>query len=155
MDDQPVASNSNPTIDYAAALKFLVDSGEFKKLQNKMYTSFALTSREGTVIDTINRKVRGCLARSLSCDEVGFEIEWDPHTFWKEQEYQHTLCHNLSKVITLIGGGIDAQATTVAQYMQQTWPMTGIKTLKAIESSLSDDHQGVFECEYGPSRPPK
>lgn len=155
IDDPPTDSNFPPLIDYAAALKFLVDSRQFKKLQSRIYTSFVLTPREGTVIDAINRHIRAGLTQSSTCNEARFEIEWDPVMFWKEQEYQDTPYRNLGKVITLIGGEIDAQATTVAQYMQQTWPITGIETLKAIEGSLSDDDQGVYECEYGLPRPSK
>lgn len=43
----------------------------------------------------------------------------------------------LGAVLTLTGSAIDAQAVTCQQYMKQTWPSSGIETLRAVEEALA------------------
>jgi hypothetical protein len=52
---------------------------------------------------------------------VTFTIEWDPHAFFVQQNYERKAEEILGRVITLTGSETDAQAVTCEQYFQQTW----------------------------------
>jgi hypothetical protein len=156
IDDDLIDDLSGPAIDYAEALKFLMDSKQFKELLTKIQASLLLTARDGTMMDRIGREIRAQLSGLGGKDvpeaqKATFDIAWDPAEFLKQQEYQENPYSGLGNVIAIVGTAIDAQATTCAQYMQQTWPLTGIETLRAIEASLAIN-PGVNTCEYDPLR---
>jgi hypothetical protein len=83
---------------------------------------------------------------SLYTYSASLEIIWNPISFLIDQQYQGGEDHAIRTVITLTGSGIDAQAITCAQYMQQTWPMTGIETLQALEAAISDSRAHSHKC---------
>jgi hypothetical protein len=45
--------------------------------------------------------------------------------------------------IAIIGGEVNAQATTCAQYLQQTWPSTGLSTWSALCEAMAN-HDGQY-----------
>lgn len=65
-----------------------------------------------------------------------FRVPWNPIGFLRQQGHQGKASHIISKIITLTGQVVDAQATTTKQYLQQTWPATGGHFLGAIETAL-------------------
>ncbi|KAI9783934.1 MAG: hypothetical protein M1839_002879 [Geoglossum umbratile] len=54
-----------------------------------------------------------------------FELDWDPLSFVKEQQYVERADKTLERAITLTGSTNDAQALTTSEYLSQTWPATG------------------------------
>ncbi|KAL8314645.1 hypothetical protein RB597_007099 [Gaeumannomyces tritici] len=65
--------------------------------------------------------------------EAALAVNWDPFTFLKEQGYAEPPEDALSSAITVTGSSVDAQATTVAQYLAQTWPCVGLDVLAKIQ----------------------
>ncbi|ERF69251.1 hypothetical protein EPUS_09068 [Endocarpon pusillum Z07020] len=59
-------------------------------------------------------------------------------------------CRDLEAVLTLTGSAIDAQAVTCKQYMKQTWPSSGIDTLRAVKKALAqakaNSSPSPYEC---------
>ncbi len=41
------------------------------------------------------------------------------------------------KFLTIVGTGINAQALTCAEYMNQVWPATGIEILNTMQEAIS------------------
>ena len=76
--------------------------------------------------------------RSPEPYKVTFEVNWDPLTFVKEQEYGEEPSRAIETAITLTGSAKDAQALTCAQYMYQTWPSTGGHIIEVVKDVIRD-----------------
>ena len=63
-------------------------------------------------------------------------------------------CRDLEAVLTLTGSAIDAQAVTCKQYMKQTWPSTGIDTLRAVKKALAQAKANSSPSPYKCIVPP-
>ena len=69
-----------------------------------------------------------------------YVVRWNPTTFISEQEYLEDPHITLERAITLTGTLTDAQALPCVQYMHQTWPITGERTLRLIQGLLDSRH---------------
>jgi len=83
---------------------------------------------------------------------VEFSISWLPLEFLQDEEYLGIPEEVLGKVITITGTGTSAQALTVEQYLQRTWPLTGIKVLEALEDSIR--HHNGDKRRHESGKPP-
>lgn len=58
-----------------------------------------------------------------------FNLDWDPAHFIQNQDAHgpgfNVLSNSLEKIVCLTGSWNNAQAATVMDYMDQTWPGTG------------------------------
>jgi hypothetical protein len=70
--------------------------------------------------------------------EVSFELDWQPLAFIKQQEYGRDPDEAIERAVTLTGNSLDAQAVTTREYMCQTWPMTGSRTLALLKNVIRD-----------------
>lgn len=66
-----------------------------------------------------------------------FKLDWNPVRFLHEHGLDPKLPNVLSNVLCLTGTVSEAQATTVVEYMAQTWPETGKPLLSLVENLLS------------------
>ncbi|KLU82357.1 hypothetical protein MAPG_01429 [Magnaporthiopsis poae ATCC 64411] len=75
-----------------------------------------------------------------------FVVNWEPFTFLEEQGYAEPPEDAISNAVTVTGSSVDAQATTVAQYLAQTWPGIGLDVLSKIQDLLKGHSsvQGVL-----------
>lgn len=65
-----------------------------------------------------------------------FAVNWEPLTFLVEQGYTESPEDAISNAVTVTGSSVDAQATTVAQYLAQTWPGIGLDVLSKLQDLL-------------------
>lgn len=68
--------------------------------------------------------------------QAKFLLDWDPISFIQEQQYTETIDEIVEGAITLTGEAKNSQATTISQYMAQTWPFTGCHILELVKSTL-------------------
>jgi serine/threonine protein kinase len=61
-----------------------------------------------------------------------FELNWNPISFVKKQQYSEDPHVALERAITLTGSKSDAQAMMTMEYMAQTWPATGTHVLQLV-----------------------
>ncbi|KAI9663001.1 MAG: hypothetical protein M1821_008048 [Bathelium mastoideum] len=106
------------------------------------------------VADAIREKVRAIPKfRHLSRHRVPepchatFVIYWDLLGFLQEQEYEYQLGDSLQAAVVLIGDATNGQACTCAQYVRQTWPITGQCTIKLL-SDLVTDPASSKQCKF-------
>ena len=149
---EELPDDSESTISYAEALEFLVSSGPWKRLLAVITTSLILTSREGTCISGISKRVLLELSRlsrkpdSSDCHNAKFQLEWDPVKFLS-QCYPGNPNQDLAGVIVIVGDEVDAQATSCENYMCQTWPITGVDALMAVQRGIGHGPSSSFECK--------
>ena len=126
---------------FAEARKFLIESKAFKWLLGRIETALNLTTRNGTIMERINDEICTTLSFQKALNReiytAKFEINWRLLDFLREQQYENGEDQDISTIITLNGSAINAQAATCAQYMQQTWPVTGSETLRALQTTLA------------------
>jgi hypothetical protein len=78
-----------------------------------------------------------------------YVISWKPLKFLREQSYQKGRKQAIGEIITVTGSAIDAQAMTCAQYMNQTWPLSGVETLGALQAAMAAPfHRHHCICSY-------
>jgi len=124
----------------------LIQSKAYQWLVGRIQT--ILTTTEGTTVEFISQMIRWRL-NSDQADEVHtatFRILWSPRRFLREQNYQKGERQAIGEVITLTGSAIDAQAMTCAQYMNQTWPLSGTETLGALQAAMAEIPNHWHKC---------
>ncbi|KAL6825941.1 hypothetical protein J3E69DRAFT_279665 [Trichoderma sp. SZMC 28015] len=67
-----------------------------------------------------------------------FTVDWDPCLFLRQQKYLERPEVAIGRAITITGSETDAQATTVMQYLLQTWPSSGIHLLDLLKIVVQD-----------------
>lgn len=75
-----------------------------------------------------------------------FTTDWDPGSFLQEQKYTESLERAVERAITITGSKIDAQAVTTTQYLNQTWPSSGIHLLHVVKRAARDTNNMPFSC---------
>lgn len=135
------------------ARKFLTESREYQWLVGRIRATVVLTRGNREVMENIRRNVIEGLAtqndrihQDLTTREAVFTLAWSPLAFLKEQQYQRGDNQDIGECITITGAGVDAQATTCAQYMRQTWPITGEETLEAIQMAIAYRNVAQRKC---------
>lgn len=75
--------------------------------------------------------------RSPLSVEMSFHLDWDLFQFIRDQEYVGEPEHILDHIICLTGVSQQAQATTVSEYMEQTWPTANLSIRLLLKKFLS------------------
>lgn len=78
---------------------------------------------------------------------VSLELDWDPVTFIREQEYPGRPHEAIGKAIILTGTPDDAQATTCESYLAQTWPLMGGHVLHLFKLLIRTPDHCVY-CKW-------
>ena len=118
--------------------KILIKSKAYQWLVGRIQT--ILVTTEGTTAESISKMIH----IRLNSDELDrlhtatFRTSWSPLRFLREQNYQKGENQAIGEVITVTGSAIDAQAMTCAQYMHQTWPVTGDEVLWALQAAMAE-----------------
>ncbi|KAH8656466.1 hypothetical protein BGZ61DRAFT_372245 [Ilyonectria robusta] len=126
--------------------EFVFSTDAFKWLLARLRKEFHLVHTESNTIQVIGERIMSSLptphriSRKLPSHTCGarFDLKWDIFRFFEAQEYSKPPDEVLEGVITVTGSCLDAQAATCAQYMHQTWPLTGEVTLQLIKDVLRD-----------------
>jgi hypothetical protein len=66
-----------------------------------------------------------------------FHLDWNPVDFHKEQGYQGKPDQVIGRIITVTGDYRFAQVLSCQEYMERTWPITGVQTLDVIREAIS------------------
>jgi hypothetical protein len=99
-----------------------------------------------TFLDCLQTSHRVSRKESPDTHRMTFTLEWDPRSFLRGQEYSDSAEGAVGRVITIIGSNNDAQATTTAQYLSQTWPSTGIHLLGLVKKVVRGESNGPYMC---------
>ncbi|KAI9685935.1 MAG: hypothetical protein M1822_004213 [Bathelium mastoideum] len=83
--------------------------------------------------------------------KVIFELDWDPLSFVKEQQYIESADKALERAITLTGSANDAQALTTREYLRQMWPTTGEHVMRLVTIAVQNTrgHHSAFNLPDG------
>ncbi|KAF5560177.1 nucleoside phosphorylase [Fusarium napiforme] len=81
---------------------------------------------------------------AYSC--VLFDLDWNILEFFDSQEHAKSPEEVLPAVVTLTGSASDAQASSCAQFIEQTWPTTGDSILQLIRDLLRPEGGHTHEC---------
>ncbi|KAK4965765.1 hypothetical protein LTR42_011778 [Elasticomyces elasticus] len=90
-----------------------------------------MTLSTGDTEHTVRTKFVG----RFNSQDVSLTLDWAPREFLQEQ-YDGAETIRLADVFCLSGSGIDVQATTCAEYVEQMWPSTGPAVLDCLSMAL-------------------
>ena len=79
--------------------------------------------------------------------QIIFHLDWDIERFETSQEFSLPLSKILDHVICLTGTCKQAQAMTVAEYMNQTWPLTNESFRALVKKRLNSPDVRIVHCE--------
>lgn len=136
--------------------EFIFSTEAYEWLLTRLRTEFRLVPTEPNTIRAIRDKIMSSLpsahrisrkVSSQSCS-ARFELDWDILDFFETQGYLNQPDEVFEGVITLTGSCRDAQAATCAQYIHQTWPLTGEVTVQLIKGVLrgGEGHSHWCKC---------
>lgn len=129
--------------DFSSYADILTISGAYQRLISRIKTEILLEVPEPDIICTVKAGIISGLSLSStrhlharnSCTAT-YVLDWAPMSFYSEQGYTEPPDSAIAHAIVLIGTERAAQVTTCEEYMRQTWPMTGEKTLQALKIAL-------------------
>ncbi|KAI3316579.1 hypothetical protein HD806DRAFT_517189 [Xylariaceae sp. AK1471] len=135
---------------------FVFHTEAYKWLLVGLLREFRLMSTEPNTIQTIRHTITYSLPsihrvsrkRSLESCRVRFNLDWDPHAFFVQQQYTIRSAEVIDGVITVTGTSQDAQAATCSEYMKQTWPVTGELTLQLVKQVLDGETGARQLCSF-------
>lgn len=80
--------------------------------------------------------------------ELCFSLDWDPLKFIQGQEYSISPDKVLDHIVCLTGTWKQAQAMTVAEYMEQTWPLTNKPLRYLLKKTLTAANGATSSCTW-------
>ncbi|KAH7146218.1 hypothetical protein EDB81DRAFT_947234 [Dactylonectria macrodidyma] len=142
LEDEPLP------FQFADYEQFVRKSGAYKWLLSKIrqynqlsHTGSDFMSEIGTQIQNrlrsqeLFRHISG--RKPSSTITMTFSVDWDPMEVFREQKLDNSLTDTFARVVCLTGTAYEAQATTVMEYMNQTWPETGEHIITLIKKLVS------------------
>ncbi|ETS81700.1 hypothetical protein PFICI_06702 [Pestalotiopsis fici W106-1] len=118
----------------------------YRWLVQQLLIRCRLVTAEPKSVEAISRSIASCVPPSSILNSevqtILFYFDWDLKGFMENQYREAQSSAAIGRVITLTGSCQDAQALTCAQYLEQTWPMTGKVTLQLI-MDLLDSRPGA------------
>ena len=142
--------NFSEALQVSAARVFLFKSTQFQWLLGRLRAAVSLTMWQDSALQKVSTAVTSCLkqlAPSKTQNAI-FKVAWDPLAFVEEQEYPSSEGNIIERVINISGSARDAQALICTQYMEQTWPTTGVDLLPAISSAISKGYHAKVQSTY-------
>jgi len=71
--------------------------------------------------------------------KVDIRLEWNPKVFFQQHSYESEYDDFLDQAVVLVGSGLDAQLTTVTEYLWQCWPHLADSISAALKSRPVND----------------
>ncbi|KAL7784115.1 hypothetical protein V8C37DRAFT_363567 [Trichoderma ceciliae] len=132
--------------------EFFANSKAYEWLLTRLRREFNLAPTESNTIQEVRSKIISSLPSvhrisrraSPQSYRAVFKLDWDILEFFESQKYSKQPEEVFEGVITLTGSCLDAQAATCAQYIQQTWPLTGGVAIELIKEVL----RSAERCSY-------
>ncbi|KAL7968449.1 hypothetical protein HDV63DRAFT_87679 [Trichoderma sp. SZMC 28014] len=134
--------------------KFILESESYEWLLGRLRRELHLYSTQPNTIQVIRDKILFSLPKphkiskkvSSQTYTAIFEIDWDILGFFTTQGYLNPWNEVFEGVITLTGTLLDAQAATCAQYIRQTWPLTGEVMIQMVKGVLGGKEGNLQHC---------
>lgn len=144
-------------IDLEKAQKYLIESQAYPWLIGKLRAEILLTSRKGTALSKVRivifrelaarRHLLGFSEQNLTMQTIRFRVVCDP-TLFLQNQFPNLAAPKLGSLIVLNGSEVDAQCSTIEQYVRQTWPTAGPELLKVLEEVVVRGlAESPSECE--------
>lgn len=141
-DQLPELSVYHRAIIQSSAYRWLVETLRRERDLMVPGNSDAKASTRDQIIDALGRSKRVSRKDRQEVQAV-FYSNWDPFTFWNDQQYESPLRDILARAVTLTGYRNSVEAVTCLQYMHQTWPETGPALLGLLQSGI-DRRSGIL-----------
>ncbi len=106
----------------------------------------AITQQVRTKISQLPSQVVSTKRRQPS-HHATFEVDWSPIAFIKDQGYDDDPKDAIIKAITLTGAATEAQASLAAQYIEDTWPLSGKFMMTLVQYVVSGKSELSPKCE--------
>jgi len=119
-------------------------------MQNLGREAILITRTIPDLMEDIRRKVLCALPSSdhKVSNKATFELDWDPLSFVKEQQYTESPGKALERAITYTGSVNNAQAIATGEYLSQTWPATGKKVMRLVTDAIRNTADHHVICKY-------
>lgn len=133
---------------------FILNTDGFKWLITRLRRECKLVTTAPDAIRTIANEIMSLLPSPRYITKkmpspshsVIFELDWDIIHFFETQQYTDSPEKVIEGIITLTGSCLDAQAVTCAEYLHQTWPLTGGTILQLVKQFLIDEKE--HSCKW-------
>ncbi|KAI1213921.1 uncharacterized protein F4807DRAFT_409721 [Annulohypoxylon truncatum] len=124
--------------------RLIFENPAYRWLLGRLQGEAALSNTEPQILNEIRSKIRQALLPIReggrrwypTRTKITYTLRWDILGFLDAQEYNLSAADAIAKAITLTGHHTDAQALSCRDYMTQTWPHTGCKTLEFLQEVL-------------------
>jgi hypothetical protein len=127
--------------------EFIKSSESYRWLLCKLRQHELLSFGEQNVMDEIGSKLRKelraqdslrkmSIRRPLYSVQVNFVLPWGPRKHIEDGMNEDPLSTILDKTLCITGSWCEAQAMTVAEYIRQTWPVTGETVICLFEKLM-------------------
>ncbi|KAM0250769.1 hypothetical protein ACHAP5_001986 [Fusarium lateritium] len=128
--------------------QFIQGSSAYQWLLTKLRQNNRLVCEKPNIMDGIGVAIRDKLKttellRKMSRNRVSVPIEmtytvdWDLIGFFRNRSISPPFSATLPNILCLTGTWQEAQATTVIEYMDQTWPRSGRSLITLLQTLLS------------------
>ncbi|KAF5537332.1 hypothetical protein FPHYL_12752 [Fusarium phyllophilum] len=128
--------------------QFIQGSNAYRWLLTKIDQHRQLSCEEPSIINRIGVSIRDELKaqvshRKMSRSQVPvwfkmtYILKWDLMRFMRSTGISSDFADALPNILCLTGSWNEAQATTVAEYMEQTWPQSGGDIITLLQEILS------------------
>lgn len=136
--------------------EFVLKSESYEWLLGRLRRELHLYSTQPNTIQAIRSTILSSLPKpnrvskkvSSQTYTAIFEVDWDVLGFFRTQGYLNLWSEVFEGVITLTGTSLDAQAATCAQYIRQTWPLTGEVMIQLVKGVLDGEEGFLQHCKY-------
>ena len=113
------------------------------RCENRM-ASIAADIRSQLLSHPTLRRVTRAAAPAIT--KAIFSLDWNLHQFFAEQEYMLPPEKVFDHVICLAGTHQQAQAMTIAEFLEQTWPQNHGPLISLLKMALSSPSASGHEC---------
>jgi serine/threonine protein kinase len=149
-NEQDECEEDNP--DNKDAYLYLTQHSAFSTLTRDVQK--AMEQHFGNAMELIRHRVMLALRRPETIEKVtdgafraSLRTEWDPGAFLKDQ-YPAVRMQPIRHTLALTGEGVDAQLTSVENYLGQVWPKHTYRLVDTINSTLVQN-EGDTLCKLG------
>lgn len=161
---EDLISDSEDELDlfqFADYEQFVRKSGAYKWLLSKIRQFDRLTYGNSDFLSEIGTQIQNRLwtqeplrqisgRKPSSTVTMVFSLDWNPMSIFLERELDLTLTDVFERAMCLTGTVYEAQATTVVEYMAQTWPETGEHIIALIKKLISSPEGEECVCRFHP-----
>ena len=155
-NDDALEDDTEPTPDAGLYRDLILKTPAYSWLVACLQREAALSRATPDLMEDIREKILRALPSSHKVSrkapsqeyKATFELDWDPLSFVKEQQYTESPDEALGRAITLTGSSNDAQALTPREYLYQTWPATGKHMMQLVTDVIRNITDHYVACEY-------